>query len=89
MKTLLNLGNGALVVSQDSGKLKVTVSKAATLGGGKAAGIVSAEGEGSVVIDEIQGFELLKALVEAHVPAALAPAIDAGATLAEGAIRAL
>ncbi len=89
MKTLLNLGGGALVVTQDQGQLKVAISKSAAVGGGKAAGIVSAEGEGAVVLNELQGLQLLKAVIEAHVPAALDPAIDAGEALAEGAIKAL
>lgn len=89
MKVLLNLGNGAFQVVQDSGQLKISIDKSLSPGGGKAAGILSIEDKGSVVLDEVMGLRLLAALAIAHSPSAL-QAIEQGAeTLAEGVVKSI
>lgn len=72
-KQLLNLGNGVLVISEQGGSFTVGFSEKASLGGGKAAGILSVQGEGSLVLSGKQAFDLGMALIEAHSPAAFIP----------------
>ena len=86
MKTLLSLANGALTVTEDSGK--VTVSFDESLGGGQAAGVV--KGQGSIILDGTSGLQLGEKLLNAHLPAsvqALALVIEGVANQAIKAIE--
>lgn len=82
MKELINVGNGALVISEEGGNIKIAISKKASLsaGGGDIAGIVTVEGEveGAIVVKGKVGFDAGMKLLEAHSPPALVP-IEEGA----------
>jgi hypothetical protein len=86
MKTLLNAGNGALVITEQGGDFTFTFSEQAALGGGAAAGIVSVQGAGSVVIKGKVGFDLAMKMIEAHSPAALVPIEQGAQALGDAAI---
>lgn len=86
MKQLLNVGNGAIVISEDGGDFTLEVSETAALGGGQAAGIVAVQGSGKVVLKGRVAFDLGVALIKAHAPAALQPVIDEAGKLADVAI---
>jgi hypothetical protein len=77
-KELLNLGEGKLVVSEEAGNFEVAINASVEVGGGDAAGVVTAEGAGKVVLHGKQAFDLGMKLLEAHSPAPIA-AIEAGA----------
>lgn len=88
MKSGSYLG-GALVVSEDAGKVKVSISKAASLGGGKAAGLVSVEGEASLVVEGELGLQLAEALVNSKLPSSIEPLAEAGEAVLNAAVKAL
>lgn len=69
MKTLASLMGGAVVLTEEAGK--VTLSFDESLGGGAAAGII--KGQGSVVLDGAAGLALGEKLLNAHLPAAMQP----------------
>jgi hypothetical protein len=88
-KQLVNLDGGALVVSEQGGVFTVALDKSVSLGGGAAAGVISVEGQGSVVLSGKQAFDLGMALLEAHSPPALQP-LEAGAqAIGDGVIEGL
>ena len=69
MKVLFSAVGGALVLSEDAGK--VSLSWDESLGGGAAAGIVV--GKGSLVLDAPMGLGLGEILLNAHLPASVQP----------------
>jgi hypothetical protein len=89
MKTLLNLGNGALVLTEEGGAFTLTFSDKAALGGGSAAGVVSVQGSGSLVLEGKLAFDLGMKLLEAHSPAALVPLEAAAASIVDGVAASL
>lgn len=86
MKTIFNLGNGLLVLTEQGGIFTLTLTGKATLGGGAVAGVVSAQGAGSIVISGKQAFDLGMSILEAHSPAALVAIEQAGQAMADVAI---
>lgn len=80
---------GALIVSEDSGKLKVTISKSATVGGGKAASVLSVEGEGSITLDGEAALQLTEALVNSKLPSSILPLVEAGEAIINAAVKAI
>lgn len=89
MKELLNLGNGAVVVSEQAGDFTLALSETAALGGGSAAGVVSVQGSGSVILKGKMAFDLGMKLIEAHSPAALVPIEEGAAAIVDSTIAAL
>lgn len=90
MRTLLNLGDGALVITEEGGDVTLAVSKTEAVGGGKAADILEAEGSGKIVFKSgTVGLKLAVAFVEAHSPAAIVPFEEEAAVLAEAAVAKL
>ncbi len=88
-KELFNLGNGALVLSEEGGTVTLSVSEKASLGGGEAAGVLSIEGEGKLILKGRLGFHLGMALLEAHSPGPLVAIEKAGEALADAALSKL
>lgn len=86
MKTLLNVGNGALVITEQGGNITISISKSAQVGGGSVAGILTAEGEGSITVKGKVGFDAGMKLLEAHSPAPLVAMEEAGQALADAAL---
>lgn len=86
MKELLNIGNGAVILSEQAGDFTLTFSEKAALGGGSAAGIVSVQGSGSVILKGKLAFDLGMKLLEAHSPAAIVPFEQGAQAIADGAI---
>lgn len=89
MKELLNIGNGALILGEQGGDFTLTISEQAALGGGSAAGIVAAQGSGSVILKGKLGFDLGMKLLEAHSPAAIVPLEVGAAAVVDAAVAAL
>lgn len=73
MKVLLNLGNGALVLSEQAGVFTLALNAQAQVGGGEAAGVVAVQGSGSIVLNGKLAFDLGMKILEAHSPAAIVP----------------
>ena len=69
MKTLLDLFDGALTVTEADGIISLSFNE--SLGGGAAAGIV--KGQGTIALNAIQGLKLGEQLLNAHIPASLLP----------------
>lgn len=86
MKELLNIGNGLVVISEEAGKVTLAISGEESLGGGQAAGILSAEGSGKVQLSGKQAFDLGMKLLESHVPGALVPLLETARVLADALI---
>lgn len=86
MKVLLDIGHGALVLSEQGGDFTLTISETAALGGGQAAGIVSAQGSGSLVLKGKVAFDLGMAVLKAHSPAALIPLEEGAQAIADAEI---
>lgn len=89
MKELLNLGNGAMILSEQAGDFTLAFSEQAALGGGSAAGIVAVQGSGSVIIKGKLAFDIGMKLLEAHSPAALVPLEAGAAAVVDAAVAAL
>ena len=89
MKTLLNLGNGALVLSEQGGVFTLALTDSASLGGGSAAGAISVSGSGSVILQGKLAFDLGMKLLEAHSPAALVPLEAGAAAIVDGVVAGL
>jgi hypothetical protein len=83
MKTLVNIGNGALVVTENAGQFVVAVSESASLGGGEAAGIVSVKGEATATVDGTVALKLAEAFANSKLPASIEPIASA----VEGAVN--
>lgn len=88
-KELFNFGNGAVVLSEEAGVVTLSLSEQASLGGGEAAGVISVQGSGSVVLKGKVGFDLAMKLLEAHSPAAFVPIEVAAAAIVDAAIEKL
>lgn len=86
MKTLLSLANGAFTITEQGGVFTISLNDKVSVGGGKAAGIVSLQGAGSIVLSGKQAFDLGMALLEAHSPAALVPIEEGAQAIADAAI---
>lgn len=86
MKELMNIGNGAVVLTEEAGEFTLSVNEQAAVGGGQAAGIVSVEGSGKLVLKGKLAFDLGMKILEAHSPAALVPFEEGAAAIADGAI---
>jgi len=86
MKTLLNVGNGALVITEEAGDFTIAVSKAALVGGGSVTGIVSLKGEAKIVVKGKLAFDAGMKLLEAHSPAALVPIEQGAAAVVDGVL---
>lgn len=85
MKTLANLDNGALVVTEQGGVFTLSFNEALSVGGGAAAGIVSIKGQGSIVISGLLAEKLAALELNKLLPAALVPAAEAVEGIAEAA----
>lgn len=85
MKTILTLGNGAIVLTEQSGVFTLTLTE--TVGGGQANGVVS--GAGSIKLNASQGIKLAEALLNAHLPVAMQPMAAVVEAVANQAIAAL
>lgn len=86
MKELLNVGNGALVFTEQAGDFTLAFNKDAMVGGGAAAGIIEMEGAGKVVLKGKLAFDLGMKIVEAHSPAPLVAIEEAVQGVADAAI---
>jgi hypothetical protein len=73
MKTLLNLGNGAVTVTEEQLVVTLAINEQASIGGGQAAGIVKVAGAGSTVLNGPLAIQLAFALINPHVPAFALP----------------
>jgi hypothetical protein len=89
MKTLLSLANGALVLTEEGGTFTLTLNDQLEVGGGKAAGIVSIKGAGSIVMSGKQAFDLLAAVAASHLPAPAAAVVETVQAIADTAISGL
>lgn len=89
MKVLYNVGNGALVLSQQGGNFQLAFSEKAALGGGLAAGILSIQGEGVILLQGKLGFDLGMKILESHSPGPLVPIEVAGAAIVDGVVGSL
>lgn len=69
MKQILSLANGAVTLTEDSGKFTLALN--ASIGGGDAAGVV--KGEGAIVLDGMMGLKLGEALLNSHLPPTMLP----------------
>lgn len=85
-KVLFNVGNGALILSEQGGDFSLQFSEQVSVGGGVAAGVVAVQGSGSVVLKGKMAFDLGMALLEAHSPAAIVPLEQAVQGIADSAI---
>lgn len=85
MKELLNVGNGAFVISEQGGDFKFSLGGQAALGGGSVAGVLAVEGSGSIVLKGRLGFDAAMKLIEAHSPPALV-ALEVGAAAVVDAV---
>ena len=86
MKTIFNLGNGAITLTEQAGQFTLAFNKDLLAGGGKALGIVELEGSGKLVLQGKVAFDLGMAILEAHSPAALLPLEEIGQAAADVAI---
>lgn len=86
MRELFNIGNGAVVLSEQGGDFTLAFDKDLVVGGGLAAGIVEIEGSGKLVLKGKLAFDLGMKILEAHGPAALVPFEQGAAAIADGAI---
>lgn len=86
MKELLNLGGGAVVLSEQAGDFVLSINEKAALGGGSASGVVSVQGSASVVLKGKLAFDLGMQILEAHSPAAIVPLEQGIEAIADGAI---
>ena len=89
MKTLLNVANGAVIVTEDNLVVTLTFAESASLGGGQAAGIVKVAGNGSVVANGPLAIQLGFALINPHVPAFALPLATALENILLKAVTAL
>lgn len=89
MKTIASLAGGAVSLTEDAGVFTLSLSDAAQVGGGSAAGIVKVQGAGSVVLDAATGLKLGEALLNSHLPATVQPLATIVETIANQAIAAL
>lgn len=69
-KQLLSLDNGALVITEDGGDITLTLTKAESLGGGQAAGIIQVSDSGSATFKGLQAAKISEALLNHVLPAA-------------------
>ena len=83
MKTIFTAANGAITLTENAGVF--TLSFDESLGGGAAAGVI--KGAGSIIFNAASGsasaISLGEALLNAHLPASLAPL----ATVVEGIVN--
>jgi len=86
VKQLLSLDGGAVTLSEQGGSFVLSFDKSLSIGGGAAAGILSIDGKGSIVLSGLQAVKLLEAVINSHVPAVILPAVEAGEKLANDAI---
>jgi hypothetical protein len=89
MKVLLNALNGALVISENAGNITIALNDSVNVGGGKAAGIVSLQGQGSVVLEGKVAFDLGMAFAESHSPSILVPFEEGAQAAGDAAISSL
>jgi hypothetical protein len=82
MKTLLSAANGAITITENAGVFSLNLDESVSVGGGKAAGIVKVQGQGSVVLDGQTALALGQTLLNAYLPASLQPL----ATVVEGIV---
>ena len=88
MKTLFNIGNGAITLTELAGAFTLTFDKDLLAGGGAALGIISIEGSGKIVMQGKLAFDLGMRILEAHSPAALVPLEVGGQAIADAEIAA-
>lgn len=86
MKEILNIGGGAVILSEQAGDFILAFNEQAAIGGGAAAGIIQIQGAGLVVLKGKMAFDLGMKLLEAHSPAALVPLEEGLKTIVDGAI---
>jgi hypothetical protein len=89
MKNIVSLANGAIVLTEDQGIFTLSIKESVSLGGGEAAGVVKAQGAGSIILDSTAGLKLGEALLNAHLPAAVRPLASVVEGIANQAIAAL
>lgn len=89
MKEIMNIGNGAIVISEEGGTFTMAVNDQVALGGGSANGIVSLKGSGTCVVKGKLAFDLAMAVLKAHSPAALVPIESGVQAIADAAIDSL
>lgn len=85
-KRIFDVGNGMLTLDEEGGDFTLALNASAQLGGGQAAGVVSAEGSGKLVLKGKAAFDLGMKLLEAHSPAALVPLEQGAAAIVDGVI---
>ena len=86
MKTIFSVGNGVLTLTEQGGDFTLSINAKADLGGGSAAGVVSVQDSGSLVLKGKLAFDLGMALLEAHSPATLVPLEQGAAAVVDGVI---
>ena len=89
MKTLLNLGNGIFVITEQGGVFTFTLTDSISLESGPAEGVLKAQGAGSLVLSGKQAFDLGMELLKAHSPAALVPIEQIAQSIADSTIAGL
>lgn len=69
MKNIGSWFGGAVVITENAGVFSLVVNE--SVGGGLAAGVV--KGSAEVILDAASGLKLAEALLNSHLPAAIAP----------------
>lgn len=88
-KQLVSALGGALQVTEEGGNVTLEISKSASLGGGKAAGLAEVEGEAKLTIKGMTALQLGEALLNDKLPPGLVPAAVAVEGVANAALGAL
>lgn len=86
MKTIFATTDGSVTLTEQAGQFTLTLKESQTVGGGKAAGILSAQGSGAVVLQGKVAFDLGMAILESHSPAALVPFEQGAQAMADATI---
>lgn len=89
MKTLMNIGNGAVVLTEQGGDFSLAFDKDLLVGGGAAAGIVEFEGSGKIVLKGKMAFDLGMAILKAHSPAPFVALEEGAQAIADKAINSI
>jgi hypothetical protein len=85
-KELASVAGGALKLTEEAGVLALELDASLQAGGGDAAGILSAEGKGSIKLNAEQAAHLGEKLLNAKL-AEISPALAAGAAVVEGVVE--
>lgn len=89
MKTIVTLAGGVVTVTENAGVFSVNLVDNVSVGGGEAAGIVKVAGTASATLDAATGLKLAEALLNSHLPVAVAPLATVVESIVNTAVAAL